>query len=403
MSLGENKTGNTKNTGKMLIILLAAIAAIGPLATDMYLPALPEVCTQLNTSASYVQLTLTAWLIGLAFGQVVVGPLSDIIGRKKPLIMGLLVFSAAAAGCVVVTSIKIFIVIRLIGGFAGAAALVVSRAIASDLYSGSLLTKFLATIMVIQGLAPIFAPVIGGQLLLFFSWRSIFTVLTIIGIIIVILGMFFYKESLPEEKRISGRLVEVTKVFIRLCCDHFFVGICAIQFFVFSALFAYISGMPFILQNIYGFSPQKFSMVFAVVGIGMAISGQLTNFLAGKIKEEKLLFYGLLQGVIFGTIFLLGILQNWNIYILIIFLLLTETALPNIAATSFSLAMKGRADKAGSVSALLGFFSMISGGLIAPVVGVGGPNTALPTAITILVCELAALVIFLRFIKGRML
>ena len=387
--------------GKILIILLAAIAAIGPLATDMYLPAFPEISQNLNVSASYIQLTLTTWLIGLAFGQIIVGPLSDIFGRKKPLLIGLVIFLLAALTCAFITNIYIFIFIRLLGGFAGAAALVVSRAIASDIYSGTILTKFFATVMVIQGLAPIFAPVIGGQLLVFFTWRSVFIVLTIIGIIITLLAIFCYNESLSAENRIKAQFTAVIKIFVSLCRDKYFIGICAIQFFIFSALFAYISGMPFILQNIYGFSPQQFSFVFAIVGIGMAIAGQITNSLAGKVKEYKLLYAGLLQGLFFGALFLIGIIQSWNIYILIALLLFTQTALPNIAATTFSLAMHGRSEMAGSVSALLGFFSTISGGLIAPIVGIGGSDTAVPTAVTIFVCEVLAMLFFMALIKKR--
>lgn len=394
----ENKR---TNAGKFLIILLAAVSAIGPLSTDMYLPAFPQICTDLGMSASYIQFTLTAWLIGLACGQVITGPLSDVFGRKKPLVAGIIIFTITTASCAFVESIKIFILLRLIGGFAAAAALVVSKAIASDLYEGSLLTKFLSTVMVIQGLAPILAPVIGGQLLVFFTWRSVFTLLTIIGAVIALLGIFRYKESLLPENRIDAHIMTVLKVFVDLCRDHYFAGISMVQFFIFSALFAYISGMPFILQNVYGFSPQQFSIVFAVVGIGMAIAGQITNILAGRVKDEKLLFAGLMQSFIFSIVFLVGILQNWNIYILLAALLLTETGLPSASAASFSLAMRGHGKAAGSVSALLGFFSTISGGIIAPVVGIAGPNTALPTAITIFVCETIAMIAFMGMIKGK--
>lgn len=393
------KQTNTTKNNIFLIALLAMICSLGPLATDMYLPALPEITVDFSTTPSIVQLTITSWLIGLAIGQIIAGPLSDIFGRAKPLLIGLIFFTLSSIGCIFAPSIELFILARLIGGFAASSALVVSRAIASDIYSGTMLTKFLSTVMVIQGIAPIIAPVIGGQLLKYFSWTIVFIILALTSLCIILLSYFKYTESLPTEKRIKCNLFKVTKIFFSLCTRPYFASLCAIQFFIFCSLFAYISGMPFILQGIYGFTPQEFSFVFATVGIGMMFFGKLTNILAGRIPDDKLLFWGLCQGVIFGILFLSGILLNLNIYILILFLLLSETSLAITASTSFSLAMQSQKKVAGSASALLGFFSNISGALIAPVVGIGGGTTALPTALVIAGSEIIALLIFLLITK----
>lgn len=199
-----------------------------------------------------------------------------------------------------------------------------------------MLTKFLATVMIIQGLAPIIAPVLGGQLLRFFSWISVFVILTLAGIGITLLSLLKYKETLPEEKRLKGDIAHIVKVFFSLCARPYFASLCAIQFFVFCSLFAYISGMPFMLQGIYNFTPQDVSLVFAFVGIGMMIAGKITNILTGRIPDSKLLLIGLCQGLIFGILFLVGIVLDFSIYVLIILLLLTQTALPLTASTSFS-------------------------------------------------------------------
>lgn len=384
---------------RLLIILLASVAAIGPLATDMYLPAMPEIVDVFATTPSMVQLTITTWLLGMAFGQVIAGPLSDIYGRRTPLIAGLGVLALTMAGCVAAPNIYTLIVLRLAGGFAASSALVVSRAIASDIYRGTMLTKFLATVMIIQGIAPIIAPVLGGQLLRFSPWEGIFALLTVVTAAVLLMAVCKYEESLPAAKRLKGDFAHVLKVFGGLCARPYFASLCAIQFFVFTSLFAYISGMPFVLQGIYGFTPQEFSFVFAIVGIGMMVMGKITGTLTGRISDMKLMYGGLIQGTVFGILFLIGLLLDLNVYVLIAFLLLSETSLANIAATSFSLAMRAQKKVAGSASALLGFFSMISGGLIAPVVGIGGGTTALPTGIAIAASEVLALGVYLFITK----
>lgn len=388
-----------KTSNNVLVALLASICAIGPLATDMYLPALPQMTLDFNTSAPIIQLTLTAWLIGLAFGQIVAGPLSDIFGRTKPLIIGLLFFIISSIFCIISSSIEIFIFARFIGGFAASSALVVSRAIASDIYKGTMLTKFLATVMIIQGLAPIIAPVLGGQLLRFFHWNSIFIVLTVFGIGIIFLSFFKYQETLPANKRLQADFSHISKVFLSLCARPYFSSLCAIQFFIFCSLFAYISGVPFMLQGIYNFSPQEVSLVFATIGIGMVIAGKITNILAGRVNDEKLLFIGLCQGLFFGILFLIGLILQLHIYVLIILLLLAQIALPLTASTSFSLAMRSQKKVAGSASALLGFFSNISGAIVAPIVGIGGTTTAIPTGLVIAIVNLLALLTFLCISK----
>lgn len=322
-TMSKTDANISENKNNILITLLASICSLGPLATDMYLPALPQMTLDFATTPSIIQLTLTSWLIGLAIGQVIAGPLSDIYGRTRPLVFGLIIFTISSVACIFAPSIELFIFARFIGGFAASSALVVSRAIASDIYKGTMLTKFLATVMIIQGLAPIIAPVLGGQLLRFFSWISVFVILTLAGIGITLLSLLKYKETLPEEKRLKGDIAHIVKVFFSLCARPYFASLCAIQFFVFCSLFAYISGMPFMLQGIYNFTPQDVSLVFAFVGIGMMIAGKITNILTGRIPDSKLLLIGLCQGLIFGILFLVGIVLDFSIYVLIILLLLT--------------------------------------------------------------------------------
>lgn len=218
-TMSKTDANISENKNNILITLLASICSLGPLATDMYLPALPQMTLDFSTTPSIIQLTLTSWLIGLAIGQVIAGPLSDIYGRTRPLVFGLIIFTISSVACIFAPSIELFIFARFIGGFAASSALVVSRAIASDIYKGTMLTKLLATIMIIQGFAPIIAPVLGGQLLRFFSWISVFVILTLAGIGITLLSLLKYKETLPEEKRLKGDIAILLKYFSAYVLD----------------------------------------------------------------------------------------------------------------------------------------------------------------------------------------
>lgn len=208
-----------------LVFLFGLLAAFGPLTIDMYLPAFPELTHELKASTSMVQLSLTACLIGLAFGQLFVGPVSDVRGRRKPLIIALGLYSFASLLCALASSIWVFVALRFVQGVAGAAGLVISRACVRDLYSGPALTKFYSLLMLVAGIAPILAPVIGGQLLQVFPWQGLFVVLGLLGagmLLFVLLGL---PETLPVECRIKGGLKHTWTVFSRLIKNKSFVGL----------------------------------------------------------------------------------------------------------------------------------------------------------------------------------
>ncbi|MDH5161795.1 multidrug effflux MFS transporter [Heyndrickxia oleronia] len=383
-----------------IAFVLGALSAFGPLSIDMYLPALPKLTEELHTNTSIAQLSLTACLIGLALGQLLVGPLSDVRGRKKPLLIALILYSVASILCAYSTSIWMLIFLRFIQGATGAAGIVISRASVRDMYSGTELTKFFALLMLVNGAAPILAPIAGGQLLHFVTWRGVFFVLFVIGILMWLAVTFGLKETLPRERRSPGGLKQTFSTFHLIITDRQFMGYAFSQGLVSAAMFGYISGSPFVLQDIFGVSPQMFSIIFAINGVGIIIASQLTGRLAGRVSELKLFIIGISLCAIGGVILLLVVLLDAGLYAVIPSLFIVVSSVGMVGTTSFSLAMQNQSETAGSASAILGLLPFILGAIVAPLVGLGGSHTAVPMAIVIAGCGIGAVFVYL-FINNK--
>lgn len=378
-----------------IAFVLGALSAFGPLSIDMYLPALPKLTEELHTNTSVAQLSLTACLIGLALGQLLVGPLSDVRGRKKPLLIALILYSVASILCAYSTSIWMLIFLRFIQGATGAAGIVISRASVRDMYSGTELTKFFALLMLVNGAAPILAPIAGGQLLHFVTWRGVFFVLFVIGILMWLAVSFGLKETLPRERRSPGGLKQTFSTFHLIITDRQFMGYAFSQGLVSAAMFGYISGSPFVLQDIFGVSPQMFSVIFAINGVGIIIASQLTGRLAGRVSELKLFIIGISLCAIGGVILLFVVLLDAGLYAVIPSLFIVVSSVGMVGTTSFSLAMQNQSETAGSASAILGLLPFILGAIVAPLVGLGGSHTAVPMAIVIAGCGIGAVLVYL--------
>ena len=317
-----------------LIVFLGVMSAMAPLSTDMYLPALPTVQADLGISASMAQLTLTMTLIGMAVGQIFMGPVSDRYGRKLPLLAGMILFTIATAGCVYAQNIGVFLVFRFVAGVAGASGVVIARAIARDVCEGAELTRFFAILMMVNGLAPIIAPVFGGQILLLSSWRGVFVVLVIVGILQAA-ATLIYKETLPLTGRIA-KLGDSFRSFPQLLRDRYFLGHCLLQCFIFGAFFSYLAGSSFVFQNIYAVSPQVYSLIFGGIGIGLLLIGMLPARLAGRVPDVVLLKYSVLIPLA-GALFLLaGFLTAAPIWYAVLMLFITVVPLSVTGAASFS-------------------------------------------------------------------
>ena len=365
-----------------LTSFLGIMTAIAPLSTDMYLPALPEVQADFGISTSLVQMTLTMTTLGMALGQILAGPLSDLMGRRRPLLIGMLVFIGATLGCVLAQDICLFLLFRFFAGFAGASGIVIARAIARDVCEGAELTRFFAVLMMVNGFAPIIAPVIGGQILLFAEWRATFVLLTLIGIVLAG-ATLIYRETLPIEER-SRNMTDSLRKFPTLLRDRYFLGHCLLQCFIFGAFFSYLAGSSFVFQNIYAVSPQGYSIIFAVIGLGLLLAGVLPARLAGRVPDIVMLKYSVLIPLAGSTLLLTGFYFSAPLAVIIVLLFLTVVPLSVMGAASFSLALSRQGQNAGSASALIGCFSMLLGACMMPVVGIAGDHTALPMGLVML-------------------
>ena len=376
----------------VLTVFLGILAALAPLSIDMYLPSLPLMPEEFGVTTSVIQLTLTMTMAGMAIGQIFAGPISDMKGRRIPLIFGMLIFALSTLVCIFATSIHVFLVFRFIQGLAGAVGIVIARAIARDVCEGPQLTKLFSMLMLVNGLAPILAPVIGGEILVFTSWRGIFVLLMIIGLMLTVAAMLF-KESLRPENRISG-WGSTFKSFRALITNKYFLGHCLMQCFSFAAFFSYIAGSSFIFQNIYGVSAQEYSLIFGGIGIAIAITGVIPMRLAGRVADEKLLRWSIVQSFVGSLLIFTACWFNAPLALLILSLLVVIPMIAIMGATSFSLAMRAHGKNAGSASALIGFFSMISGSIMAPLVGIAGSANPMPMAVIMLIGEAGALLFF---------
>ncbi|QKG20586.1 multidrug effflux MFS transporter [Actinomadura verrucosospora] len=374
-----------------LIVVLGALTAMAPLSIDMYLPALPRVAADLSTGAMQAQLTLTACVIGLAAGQAVAGPLSDALGRRRPLLAGLAAYAVASLLCVAAPNVETLIALRVVQGAAGAAGIVIARAVVRDLYDGVAAAKFFSTLMLVNGLAPILAPVIGGQLLRVMPWPGVFGVLSGIGVALLLATLAGLGETLPPGRRETGGLRATLRTFRALAGDRSFTGPGLALALAFAAMFTYISGSPFVLQDIYHLSPQAFSVAFGVNSLGIVAAGQLSGWLAGRVALGRLLAAGLATVAAGGLLLLAAVLAGGGLPAVLPALFLVASGQGLIMPNATALALADRPPRVtGSASALLGLSQFALGGAAGPLAGIAGPRTAVPMAVTIAVLSLLA-------------
>ncbi|MBF7979949.1 MULTISPECIES: multidrug effflux MFS transporter [Rahnella] len=379
-------------------LVLGSLAALGPLCTDLYLPALPEMAGDLNTSTASAQLSLTAGLLGLGFGQLLFGPLSDRYGRMRPLLWSLALLLAASVWCAVAQDINQLIVARLLQGIAGAGGAVLSRAVARDLYNGHELTRFFALLMLVNGLAPIIAPVLGGAMLSWMNWRGIFAVLAFIAILLFSFSSLKLHETLQPERRAQGGIFSMLGSVFSLLKHRPFMGLCLTQGFIMAGMFAYIGASPFVLQQIYHLSPQMFSLCFAINGIGLVISAQVSTRLSRRFGEMALVKAGLVIAAVASVALVIAASLNAPLVTLLVPLFFSVMVIGIIGPNAGSLAMQSQGKNAGSASALLGVCMFALGAIAVPVTGFGS-MPALSMGLTILGCYAIAILMFVTLVR----
>jgi MFS transporter, DHA1 family, multidrug resistance protein len=378
-----------------LVLVLGILIALGPLTIDMYLPALPTITGDLQATAAQVQLTLTGTLAGLALGQLLIGPVSDAIGRRTPLLFGVGLHILASVLCVVAPNLAVLGTLRVLQGLGAAAAAVVVMAIVRDLFTGLAAARLLSRLMLVLGAAPILAPTLGGIVLSWTSWRGVFVVLALFGVAIISVTALALPETLPAARRRNGGVVGTVRDYGRLFTDRAYLGLILVAGLAMAAMFAYVAGSSFVFQEQYGLSEQQFGFVFGAGAVGLIAATQLNVRLLRRWTPSQILITALGSGAAMGLLLLLFAVTGFGgiVGILVpLWLVLASAglALPNAPA----LALSRHGEAAGTAAALLGAVQFGVGALAAPLVGLLGTG-AVPLALVIAGGMLAAnLVLF---------
>ncbi|MFJ1901569.1 multidrug effflux MFS transporter [Streptomyces sp. NPDC088115] len=368
-----------------LVAVLGALTAVAPLATDMYVPGFPSMGAALHASSSAVQLTLTAFLAGLVVGQLVIGPLSDGWGRRRLLLSGVAGFVLLSLLCAVAPNVELLTAARFLQGVAGAAGMVLARAVITDCFRGADVPRYFALLSQIIGIAPIAAPVIGGAVLSLSTWRAVFVVLAVIGALLLAAVFGKVPETLPPGRRHGGGLGGTLRTMGGLLTHRAFMGYVLVLGFASAALFAYISGSSFVFENVHGVSATVYSLIFASNAVGMLIAGATFARLSRRVRMNTLLIAGLLVSGV-GAVALLvvpalageSLAATWSC------LFVTMAGIGLVFPATMSIGQTlGRAAP-GAASALLGGLQFLFGALASPLVGVLGEDSATPMAVILL-------------------
>jgi MFS transporter, DHA1 family, multidrug resistance protein len=376
--------------GRALPVVLSLLTVFGPISMDLYLPVLPALTGELRAATSTAQLTITACLLGLALGQLLAGPMSDRFGRRRPLLIGVVAYVAVSLLCAATPTVETLVAARFVQGLAGGVGVVIAQAAGRDLYSGGRLIRYYGRLTVLGGLAAVVGPMIGGQLASVTDWRGIFVFLAAVGAAILVACLLVFRETLPAERRAVGGLTQTGRDMRRLLRDRVFVGAVLVTGFVNAALFAYLSGATFVLQDVYGLSPQGYSYAFGLNSLGFMVFG----FAAGRASERWSERGTLLAGIAMCLAGAGGLLATAALHLPLVavvaslFTLVSGVAVTTPPATSLALA--GYPDMAGTASSFLGVARFAFGGLAAPLVGLGGGVAPL-ALVTVTAAAVAAL------------
>jgi MFS transporter, DHA1 family, multidrug resistance protein len=381
-----------------VVLLLGSLIALGPLSIDLYLPALPDLTDDLTASPSAVQLTLTGMLLGLGLGQLVIGPLTDIYGRRRPLLIGITVHIAASLLCAVAPSIAVLDALRVLQGVGAASASVVAMAVVRDLFTGKAAASVISRLVMVMGLAPVLAPSLGSAVLEVGSWRTVFLVLAGLGVLLGALGVVALKETLPPERRSAPGVRQSLRGYADLLRDPTLVGFMLVASLTMAAVFAYVSGASFVLQDGFGLDQRTFGLVFGIGAVGLIVFSQLNVALLRRYEPGTILSNALTVAAVSGIVLLGDAITGTGgiIGILVpLWVIMAMVALCGPNASALALAQHG--ERAGAAAALLGASQFAVGAAAAPLTGLGEAGSAVPMAMTIAGALLLAAVL-VRFV-----
>lgn len=376
-----------------LTLVLGALEAFGPLSMDLYLPQLPQLARTLDTTDALAQTTMSVCMVGLGLGQLIAGPLSDRFGRKRPLVLGVVLFTVFSVLCAIAPSIEVLLIARFMQGLAGSAGVVISMAVARDLFEGIALSRMLSLLALVTSVTPIIAPVIGGQLARFMDWRGIFFVLAGVGVVLSCVAAFGLRETLHEGRH-EGAVFSTTAshisatlrepLFVLIMCASALGGV---------AFFSYLSMSSFVFQGEFGFTPQLFSIIFAINALAQLGGSQLSRVLVMRLGPARMYLTGQIAGAAATTLLLVGTMLGASPLVFVVLLALALGAFGLSGPNGSTLALSAHGSRAGTASALLGAAMFVVGAVVAPAVSALAGTSALVMGASLAIGSCAAAVL----------
>ena len=384
------------------VLVLGALTALGPFTVDLYLPAFPVLQDELGVSAAAVQLTLTGTMVGFGFGQLIVGPWSDKVGRRLPLILATSLHIAASVAAALAPDIAWLTVFRLLQGFGAAAGGVVAMAMVRDLFGGKPLVRMLSRLALVNGLAPVLAPVIGSQLLAFMDWRGVFVALAVYGAVVVGAVAFFIVETLPESRRHVAGHSTLRDRYAALFRDRVYLGAVIVGGMTFTGLFGYLSTSSFLFQELYAFTAQQYGLLFAVNSVGIIIGVQTSSrLMRGPVQPQWILAVTTIVHLAMAVAIM--VLDSsgagfWGTAIpLWIYILACGFSFPAVQV----LALARHGAEAGTAASLLGALNFGLAGLISPLIGLLGVGSAVPMGFVMLLAAVVAIAALWALVRPK--
>ena len=391
-----SRFASSHSLGIVAILVLALLSAVAPLATDMYLPGFPALSADLSASATATQMTLTGFLLGLAAGQLIIGPLSDRYGRRMPMLIGTALAIASSLACAVAPSIEVLMALRILQGLGGAAGVVLARAVIVDCTENAAASARLFQIMmIIGGLAPALAPMMGTGIVALAGWRTVFVVVGLLSLVSFIGIITHIPESLPPEKRTGQGMSALWAGMRSVLGNRAYVGYTLATSFSFMVMFSYISASPFVFQNVLGLDPVQYALAFGVNAGGVAVVSAISAKLVGRFSPRQIATFGLMLMLAAVLAILFGTLIGAGAVFMLPAIFVSVISVGLVLGNASALAIAETPHAAGTASAVMGAVQFCLGALAAPLVGIAGKQAVMPMALVMLVAAVLAAVSFL--------
>ncbi len=389
-----------KSNSLFYVVTLGLLCAFAPMCSDLYLPSMPTIMKDFNTSPSLIQLSLTVSFLGLALGQIIIGPISDAYGRLRPLLASLAIFSLTSFFCAVSDNIFFFVAVRFLQGLSAAGGIVLTRSIACDKYKGSELTSFMSFLMAINSVAPILAPIIGSFVISFASWHVLFYLLVGWGILLILMTLKFVSESHPKEKRDPNIIASFKLMKVELLNTRFMFASISLSA-VMGGFFSYLAASPFIFQVIYGFTPFEYSLTFAFISLCLTVISILAGRISKKFGELKTVCFAYAMMLLSAVVIMFIALSVPQSFIPVLAALAVFCSMMALSqAAGFGIVMSLKKGGSGSASGLFGVMCFLFGSLISPIVGVMGEKSMIPLGCNLIGCVLVAMLL-LKLAVGK--